>query len=130
WYEAGWGPMISETAFFIKDVFGPRGSVSIVAKEASETGKSDSVESHTKTEAIRCHCSTLDNDNRFVKEDTWINVREEPVDQEICTREPRYFYKTIKEDIDLSAQIGEAVNRLGIAFAGEKSILTGKTVYL
>ncbi len=36
WYEAGWGPMISETAFFVKDVIGPRGCVSIVAKEAGE----------------------------------------------------------------------------------------------
>ena len=23
WYEAGWGPMMSETAFFVKDVIGP-----------------------------------------------------------------------------------------------------------
>jgi len=30
WYEAAWGPMISETAFFVKDVMGPNGSVSIV----------------------------------------------------------------------------------------------------
>ena len=47
WYEAGWGPMISETAFFVKDVFGPKGSVSIVAKEAGGAGKSDSIEAHT-----------------------------------------------------------------------------------
>ena len=26
-YESGWGPMISETAFFVKDVFGPKGSM-------------------------------------------------------------------------------------------------------
>ncbi|MGN6437410.1 MAG: Gfo/Idh/MocA family protein, partial [Agriterribacter sp.] len=26
WYEAGWGPMMSETAFFVKDVIGPKGS--------------------------------------------------------------------------------------------------------
>ena len=25
WYEAGWGPMMSETAFFVKDVIGPKG---------------------------------------------------------------------------------------------------------
>ena len=25
WYEAGWGPMMSETAFFVKDVVGPEG---------------------------------------------------------------------------------------------------------
>ena len=35
WYEAGWGPMISQTAYFVKDVFGPKGSVSIVAQNAS-----------------------------------------------------------------------------------------------
>ena len=32
WYEAGWGPMMSETAFFVKDMIGPKGSVSIVAE--------------------------------------------------------------------------------------------------
>ena len=25
WYEAGWGPMMSETAYFVKDVIGPQG---------------------------------------------------------------------------------------------------------
>src|ERR1700678_2138087 len=35
WYEAGWGPMMSETAYFVKDMIGPKGSVSIVAKEES-----------------------------------------------------------------------------------------------
>ena len=38
WYEAGWGPMMSETAFFVKDVIGPKGCVSIVAKEAGGIG--------------------------------------------------------------------------------------------
>ena len=130
WYEAGWGPMISETAFFIKDVFGPKGSVSIVAKEASGTGKSDSVESHTKTESIRCHNSTLDKKNRFVKKDTWINFEDEPDHQELCTREQSYFYKAIEEDIDLSVHIEDAVNSLRIAFACDESVLTGKMINL
>ena len=30
WYEAGWGPMMSEVAYFVKDVVGPKGCVSIV----------------------------------------------------------------------------------------------------
>ena len=34
WYEAGWGPMMSETAFFVKDMIGPRGSVSIAMEES------------------------------------------------------------------------------------------------
>ena len=39
WYEAGWGPMMSETAFFVKDVVGPKGSVSIVMAETSRRGE-------------------------------------------------------------------------------------------
>ena len=34
WYEAAWGPMISETAHFVKDMMGPNGSVSIVSDES------------------------------------------------------------------------------------------------
>src|SRR5215207_8506240 len=74
WYEAGWGPMMSETAFFIKDVIGPKGCVSIVAKDAGGTGKSDSIESHTKTESLRVHHADLDSKELFLKEDEWINM--------------------------------------------------------
>ncbi|MCK5502115.1 MAG: Gfo/Idh/MocA family oxidoreductase, partial [Tritonibacter mobilis] len=35
WYEAGWGPMMSETAFFVKDVISPKGSVSITEADKS-----------------------------------------------------------------------------------------------
>src|SRR6185503_3553092 len=55
WYEAGWGPMMSETAFFVKDVIGPKGCVSIVAKSAASEGKSANVDAHSKTEALRLH---------------------------------------------------------------------------
>src|SRR5574343_593502 len=55
WYEAGWGPMMSETAFFVKDVIGPKGCVSIVAKTAAGAGKSADVDSHSKTEQLRLH---------------------------------------------------------------------------
>ena len=39
WYEAAWGPMISETAFFVKDMIGPKGSVSIVSKEQTDAAR-------------------------------------------------------------------------------------------
>jgi predicted dehydrogenase len=55
WYEAGWGPMMSETAFFVKDVVGPRGSVSITARNAGAAGNSANVAAHTQTEALRIH---------------------------------------------------------------------------
>jgi len=130
WYEAGWGPMISETAFFVKDVYGPKGSVSIVAKEAGAAGKSSSIEAHTKTESLRFHHADLDENEKFSKPDTWINLEDEPDHQELCNREQRYFLKSIIEDIDLTDHVEDAVNSLRIAFACDESVKTGKVVSL
>lgn len=130
WYEAGWGPMVSETAFFVKDVFGPKGSVSIVAKDAGASGKSDHVDSHTKTESIRVHHADIDDKNRFLKEDQWIDMAEEPGHQELCNREQRYFLQAISEDLDLSEHLDDALNSLKIAFACDESVKTGEVVRL
>jgi predicted dehydrogenase len=130
WYEAGWGPMISETAFFVKDVIGPKGSVSIVAKDAGGKGKSDSVEAHTKTESLRFHHAAVDKNNQFLKEDTWIDLTGEPDHQELCNREQRYFLKAIHEDLNLTDHMEDAVNNLRIAFACDESVRTGKVVSL
>ncbi|MBD8488159.1 Gfo/Idh/MocA family oxidoreductase [Echinicola sp. CAU 1574] len=130
WYEAGWGPMVSETAFFVKDVFGPKGSASIVAKEASGAGKSDSVDDHTKTESIRIHHAAIDANNEFVKNDEWVEMKDEPGHQELCDREQAYFLKAIQEDIDLASHLEDAVNSLKVAFACDESVKTGKMVEL
>lgn len=130
WYEAGWGPMISETAFFIKDVFGPKGSVSIVAKDAGSSGKSDDVDSHTKTESIRVHHADIDEKNHFTKKDEWINMKDEPGHQELCDREQAYFLKSIQDDLDLTDHLEDALNSLKIAFACDESVKTGKLVFL
>ena len=130
WYEAGWGPMMSETAFFVKDVIGPKGCVSIVAKEAGGSGKSDNVDSHTKTESLRFHHADIDANNQFTKEDTWINLTDEPDHQGLCNREQSYFLKAIQEDIDLTDHVQDAVNSLKIAFACDESVKTGQVVYL
>ena len=130
WYEAGWGPMISETAFFVKDVIGPKGCVSIVAKEAGGTGKSDSVESHTKTESLRVHFADMDDKNHFTKSDQWINLTDEPDHQELCNREQEFFLNAILKNIDLTDHVEDAVNSLKIAFACDESVRTGKPVTL
>lgn len=130
WYEAGWGPMISETAFFVKDVFGPKGSVSIVAKDAGGTGKSSSIEAHTKTESLRFHHADLDSNDEFSKKDEWINLDDEPDHQELCNREQKFFLKAIRENIDLTDHLEDAVNSLRIAFACDESVRTGKIVSL
>ncbi len=130
WYEAGWGPMMSETAFFVKDVIGPKGSVSIVAKEAGAAGKSDSVHDHTKTESLRWHHAEIDKSNEFTMTDDWIDLTDEPDHQELCNREQAYFLKAIREDTDLTQHINDAVNSLKIAFACDESVKTGQVVKL
>lgn len=130
WYEAGWGPMISETAFFIKDVFGPKGSVSIVAKDAGGAGKSGSIESHTQTESLLLHHAELDADEKFAKKDEWIDLTDEPDHYELCKREQEYFLRSIHEDINLDDHMEDAVNSLRIAFACDESVRTGKVVKL
>lgn len=130
WYEAGWGPMVSETAFFVKDVFGPEGSVSIVANKAAASGKSDSVADHTKTESLRWHHAAIDEKNEFIRADDWINLTDEPDHQELCNREQAYFLKAIQEDIDLTDHMEDAVNSLRIAFACDESVRTGAVVRL
>ncbi|MEB2786120.1 Gfo/Idh/MocA family protein [Algoriphagus persicinus] len=130
WYEAGWGPMISETAFFVKDVFGPKGAVSITAKDAGASGQSDHVDSHTKTESIRVHHASIDSENKFTKPDEWIDMADEPDHQELCTREQRYFLKAIQDNINLDNHLEDALNSLKIAFACDESVKTGETVKL
>ena len=130
WYEAGWGPMISQTAYFVKDVFGPKGSVSIVAKEAGGEGKSSSIEAHTKTESLRVHWADLDTKNEFSREDDWVNLTDEPNHQELCDREQMYFLKAIQENMDLKDHLDDAVNSLRIAFACDESIKKGVMIQL
>lgn len=130
WYEAGWGPMISDNAFFIKDVIGTKGSVSIVAKKASTAGNSDNIDSHTKTEAIKVHYAALNEQDEFKTPDEWIDLTDEPDHQELCTREQRHFLKAIQEDINLDQATEDAINSLRIAFACDKSVKTGMTVVL
>nr|MBI1230932.1 gfo/Idh/MocA family oxidoreductase [Cytophagales bacterium] len=130
WYEAGWGPMVSETAFFVKDVIGPRGSVSIVAKEAGGSGKSDSIEAHTKTESLLWHKAELNEKELFAHEDEWIDLTDEPDHNELCKREQEYFLRAIEADTDLSDHMEDAVNSLRIAFACDESVRTGQVVKL
>lgn len=131
WYEAGWGPMMSEQAFFVKDVVGPKGCVSIV-KDPNEAAAaaSDNVDSHTKTNTIRLHSSALDANNEFTKPDEFISTEDEPDHQGLCDREQAYLLRAIREDLDLTAHMQDAVNSLRIVLAADQSVKTGQVVAL
>lgn len=131
WYEAGWGPMMSETAHFVKDMIGPNGSVSIVAKESADAGaRSADHDTHTRTNAIRIHHAVRDTEDRFAKPDEFISTTDEPGHQELCEREQRLFLRAIRGEIDLSDHHEDAINSLRIVFAADESVRSGEVVRL
>lgn len=131
WYEAGWGPMMSEQAFFVKDVIGPKGSVSIaMAETASADLKSSDVDAHTKTNQILLHHALLAADGSLAKADERINTAGEPGHDELCESEQRYLLRAIEEDLDLTGHMDDAVRSLSIVLAADRSVRTGEVVRL
>jgi predicted dehydrogenase len=127
WYEAGWGPMISETAFFVKDVMSPNGAVSIVM---DPNAKSDDIDTHTKTSVIRLHNAETGPDGKFITPDQDMTMAGEPGHQELCDFEQAFMLKAIREDIDLNRHMGDAVASLRICLAADESVRTGQPVKL
>lgn len=130
WYEAGWGPMMSEEAFFVKDVVGPKGSVTIVAGKGSEAGNSDNVDDHTGAQALKVHHAGLGADGKFSKKDELVPTEADPGHDGLCQREQAYFEKAIRENIDLTAHMDDAVNSMRIVAAADRSFREGKTINL
>ncbi|MBV6656296.1 MAG: Gfo/Idh/MocA family oxidoreductase [Devosiaceae bacterium] len=118
WYEAGWGPMMSETAFFVKDIVSPNGAVSITE---GNMGASADVDGHTKVGSILVHRPSGDQT---------IDMPGEPGHQELCDAEQAYMLRTIAEDIDLTRHGQDAVQSLAICLAADESIRTGQAVTL
>ncbi len=135
WYEAGWGPMMSETAFFVKDIVGPKGSVSLVPNDearsdADKLSDSADIDKHTKTDAIRYHHAEVGADKHFLKPDDLMSMEDEPGHQDLCDREQEFFLKAIREDLDLTESMEAAVDSLRIVLAAEQSIKEGRAIEL
>ncbi|OIQ28955.1 MAG: oxidoreductase [Alphaproteobacteria bacterium MedPE-SWcel] len=118
WYEAGWGPMMSETAFFVKDVITPNGSVSI--SEDAKSASSD-VDGHTRVGGLLVHRPDGDQ---------LIDLPGEPGHQDLCDAEQAYVLRAISQDIDLSRHARDAVQSLAICLAADQSIRLGTPIKL
>jgi len=130
WYEAGWGPMISQTAFFIKDVTGPQGSVSIVARQAGGEGQSANVQAHTRTESLRLHHARLNSQGEFARDDEWIHVDEEPDHFALCERQQLFLASAIAGYQDLTLHQRQAVESLAVVLAADKAVHEQRVVRL
>ena len=118
WYEAGWGPMMSETAFFVKDVVSPAGAVSIT--ETDKSGSSD-VDGHTKVGGLLVHRPDGDE---------VIDLPDEPGHQALCDAEQDFILRAITQNLDLTRHMQDAVQSLSICLAADESIRTGQPVSL
>ncbi|MFZ7092582.1 Gfo/Idh/MocA family protein [Primorskyibacter sp. 2E233] len=118
WYEAGWGPMMSETAFFVKDVVSPNGAVSITD---ANKGASDDVDGHTRVGGLLVHRPG---------NDQLIDLPDEPGHQALCDAEQAWMVDAILNDMDLSRHMTDAVQSLRICLAADESIRTGQTIQL
>jgi predicted dehydrogenase len=118
WYESGWGPMMSETAYFVKDVVGRGGSVSIT--DAPRAASSD-IDGHTKVGGLLVHRPAGDR---------LIELPDEPDHQALCDAEQAFMRRAIADDIDLARHMEDAVSSLAICLAADESIRTGQVVNL
>lgn len=118
WYEAGWGPMMSETAFFVKDVVSPNGAVSITD---GNKGKSDDVDGHTRVGRLLVHRPG---------QDSFIDLPDEPGHQELCDAEQAWILDAIAQDTDMTRHMTDALQSLRICLAADKSIRTGQSIDL
>lgn len=119
WYEAGWGPMMSDTAFFVKDVVSPNGAVSI---RMPDDARSDDIDTHTQTANIRLH--------KVGQPDQDLSMQGEPDHQALCDAEAAFMALVITEDHDLTRHGADAVASLAVCLAADQSIRTGQPVRL
>ncbi len=119
WYEAAWGPMISETAYFVKDVISPHGSVSIVA---AETSVSSDIDNHTKVGTLKVH--------GLHGKDRLIDLVDEPNHQALCEAEQAFMADVIANDINLERHMTDAVRSLAVCLAADESVRTGQPIDL
>ncbi|SCY62380.1 Gfo/Idh/MocA family protein [Paracoccus tibetensis] len=119
WYEAGWGPMMSDTAFFVKDVVSPKGAVSI---RMAEDARSDDIDTHTRTATLRLHRVGTGSED--------ISMAGEPGHQQLCEAEAAFVARAITEDLDLSRHMQDAVASLAVCLAADESVRSGAPVKL
>jgi predicted dehydrogenase len=129
WYEAGWGPMMSDVAYFVKDVIGPQGCVSIAGVKEGDVA-SDDVEGHSRAGRLRLHHGALKADGSFARADEIVDCSDEPDHDGLCRLEQELFLDAIVNDRDLSDHMADAVNSLRIVLAADESFRTGRTVEL
>lgn len=124
WYEAGWGPMISGTSCFVKNVIGTRGAVSLVMGDDADPAD---INSHTKTGQL-CLRVVPPEPGGGDYSDAWISIGEGVDHQSLCDREQAFLAQAIHADLDLSSHHEDAIRSLDIVLAAERSMRENRAI--
>lgn len=119
WYEAGWGPMMSETAHFVKDVISPGGAVSLRAPMG--IGSAD-VEGHTAAD----HLITAPTGAA----ETLRQFPDSPGHQALCDAQARAMADAITNKTDMTRHIADALRSVAVCLAADESVRSGHPVRL
>ena len=137
WYEAGWGPMMSQTAFIVKDFIGPKGSVSVISPDIAEptpagatSATSSEISTHSKIRPLRRHSAQIGAENQLVIGDEDIEIAERLDHTQLCERKQSFLLDAIRNDRDLSDHMRRAVDSMRIVMAADESIRSGKVIDL
>ena len=116
--------MMSETAYFIKNIVGPKGAASICPEKGLSDDKDHHVEANT---IIRLYAEQKEKE--FVREDELIKIEELDHDG-LALLEQRAFIDCIRNDTDMTSHQNRVMTSLRIVFAADKSLETRQVVEL
>jgi predicted dehydrogenase len=127
WYEAGWGPMMSPVACFVKDVVGARGSASLLV--GGEKDSAD-IESHTEARRLRVNRLAFDAQGRATATESVTSIDDALDHQALCEREQAFLARAIAEDLDLHEHHADALRSLAIVLAADLGMRERRAVDL
>lgn len=126
WYEAGWGPMMSGTACFVKNVIGTRGAVSLVMGDGMDPAD---INSHTNAGQL-CLRMAPGGEGYQDYEDAWIALGDSVDHQGLCDAEQAFLARAIAEDLDLNEHHRDALQSLEIVLQAERSMQERRAIDL
>jgi predicted dehydrogenase len=118
WFESGWGPMVSQMAPAIRDIWGPKGSISLSQSQPP-----------LRHQLVQ-HSAELKDSGPFRHPDQVVEWPDEPNHSELCRLEQHFFLRAIQEALDLTEHHQRAIHALQCVLAAEQSLRTGLPVSL
>ena len=114
----------------MKDVIGPKGSLSIESGLEEAGADSADVDLHTATTTLRHHHADVDARGVLRRSDDLIPSGDEPDHDELCRREQEWFLDAIDGRVDVDRHLAEVLDSMRIVLAADESIRTGRVIDL